>query len=76
VSAVNAQRINVIGVDNAPPPVRLAVEGDKVRSLRVLVTVAHKDLHGGSQPINFALTDTASGEKRSVDTVFVSGTPR
>jgi len=76
VSAVNAQRINVIGVDNASPPVRLAVEGDKVRSLRVLVTVARKDLHGGSQPINFALTDTASGEKRSVDTVFVSGTPR
>ena len=76
VSEVKAQRINVIGLDNASPPVRLAVEADKVRSLRVLVSVARKDLHGGSQLIRFALTDAASGETRSVDTVFVSGTPQ
>ena len=76
VSEVKAERINVIGVDNVSPPARLAVEADKVRSLRVLVTVARKDLHGGSQAIRFALTDAASGETRSVDTVFVSGTPQ
>ena len=76
VSEVKAERINVIGVDNASPPVRVAVEADKVRSLRVLVTVARKDLHGGSQPIKFVLTDATSGETRSVDTVFVSGAPQ
>jgi cytochrome c oxidase accessory protein FixG len=76
VSGVKARNINVIGLDRAVPPVRLTVEADKVRSLRVLVTVARGDLHGGSQPITFALRDTASGETRTVNTVFVSGTPR
>jgi cytochrome c oxidase accessory protein FixG len=76
VSGVNARRINVIGLEDLSPPIHLAVEADKVRSVRVLVTVAHKDLHGGSQPIAFALRDSTSGETRTVTTVFVSGALR
>jgi len=74
--AVNGPRtryVNIIGLGDVVLPAKLTVEADKVRAVRVLVTVARGDLHGGSQPIVFSLSDAAKHETRNVDSVFVSG---
>jgi len=73
VSGPHTSRVNIIGLGDVALPAKLTVEADKVRAVRVLVTVALRDLHGGSQPIAFALSDAAKHETRTVDTVFVSG---
>jgi cytochrome c oxidase accessory protein FixG len=65
--------VNVVGLGYVKLPVNLAVQADKVRAVRVLVTVAPEDLRGPSQPIAFVIGDRARGESRRVDTVFISG---
>jgi cytochrome c oxidase accessory protein FixG len=67
------EHVNVIGLGNISMPAKLTVEADKVRTVRVIVTVARHDLHRGEQEILFQLGDTAKHEMRTVDTVFVSG---
>jgi cytochrome c oxidase accessory protein FixG len=73
MNGVRAREIKIIGVSDVRMPVSLAVEPDKVRTIRVLVTVGKTDLHGSSQPITFALSDGTINETRNVETVFVSG---
>jgi cytochrome c oxidase accessory protein FixG len=73
ISGVRAREIKIIGVSDVRMPASLAVEPDKVRTVRVLVTVGKGDLHGSSQPITFALSDSKLHETRDVETVFVSG---
>ena len=70
VSGIPARSINVIGLGQVGPAVPLRVEADKVRTLRVLVTVAKKDLPG-SRRILFTLTTGA--ESRTAEAVFVPG---
>jgi hypothetical protein len=48
------------------------VEADKVRTLRVLVTVAKADLRDSTGLI-FTLGDAEGSEQRSAAAVFVSG---
>jgi len=52
--------------------VPLAVDADKVRTLRVLVTVAKPDL-AASHGLNFTLGDGAGKESRNVAAIFVPG---
>lgn len=73
IGGVKPQVVNVIGLGDVRPPVKLNVEADKVRTLRVLVTVAPRDLEQGSQPIHFSLSNTERTETRTVGAVFVSG---
>jgi len=73
IGGVRAREIKIIGVSDTRMPVRLPVEADKVRTIRVLVTVGKNDLQGSSQAITFALGDSALHETRNVETVFVSG---
>jgi cytochrome c oxidase accessory protein FixG len=73
IGGVRAREIKIIGISDTRMPVRLPVEADKVRTIRVLVTVGKNDLQGSSQPIAFALSDSALHETRNVETVFVSG---
>jgi hypothetical protein len=54
-------------------PAKLSVDADKVRTVRVVVTVARQDLRPGEQEILFQLSDAAKQETRTVDTIFVSG---
>ncbi|HEY0105566.1 MAG TPA: cytochrome c oxidase accessory protein CcoG [Rhizomicrobium sp.] len=73
LDAIKPVKVNVIGVGVVALPIRLAVEADKVRAVRILVTVARKDLAGGSQDIGFALREARTGERRVAGAVFVSG---
>jgi hypothetical protein len=75
VKGLKAREINVIGLGPVAVPVALAVDSDRVRTLRVLITVGRNDLQPGSQPFDFSLSDPALHETRNVDTVFVSGEP-
>ncbi len=72
VSGINAREIKVIGDGTIKESVLLPVEADKVRTLRVLVTVDRKDL-AASHGLRFILSDPAGKERRQVDAVFVPG---
>jgi len=73
LAGIAPQAVNVIGMGDVRLPVRLGVEADKVRTLRVLLTVAPGKLAPGSQQIQFLLSNAAHTETRSVSAVFVSG---
>jgi len=62
--------VKIVGVDDAKAP--LAVESDRLRTLRVLLTVPADALHDDSMPVTFTVADAAGGEARSNRTVFLS----
>jgi len=55
------------------PPVPLGVDPDRVRTLRLLITLGRGQVKPGTQAVTFSLSDPARGETRIVHTVFVSG---
>ena len=73
VSGLAAREVTIIGLGKVRLPAKVSVEPDKVRTLRVLVTVARPQLKSGSQPVTFTVGDPVRHETRIVDTVFVSG---
>lgn len=72
VSGIRAQRVRVIGDGEIRGPVAVRVDADRVRTLRVLVTVARSDLPS-SRGLTFVLSDQSRRETRHVDAVFVPG---
>jgi len=72
VSGIRARQVKLIGDGEINPSVLLPVEADKVRTLRILVTVAKADLRD-STGLTFTLGDAEGGEQRSAMAVFVSG---
>ena len=76
VGGPRMRSVNVIGLGDASMPADVAVEADKVRTVRVILTVAPADLHGPSQPVTFEIGDLAHKEVRRVDAVFISGGPQ
>ena len=64
-----ARDIKIIGADSD----RIQVPADKVRTLRVLVTVARENLKPGSMPVLFRIKDMGRGEAKDAGAVFVSG---
>jgi len=75
VSGIKAREIRVIGDGEIKTSVLLPVDADKVRTLRVLVTVARPDL-GDTHGLTFALADRAGRESRTASAVFVPGSSR
>jgi len=73
VDGIGAREIKIIGLGAVTPPVVLKVDADKIRTVRILVTVAQSDLRAGSQAFFFVLGDPARDEVRTVETAFVSG---
>ena len=73
IDDVHPARVNVIGIGVVTLPVKLMVDPDKVRAVRVLVTVSRHELQTGSQDIEFVLRESKSGETRAAGAVFVSG---
>ena len=71
LSGLQAREVKIIGLGAVTLPVSLAINPDKVRTLRVLITVARP--HPGPQPIIFSLGDPLRRETRIVSTVFVAG---
>jgi cytochrome c oxidase accessory protein FixG len=72
LAGLKAAKINVIGVGEKLPAT-IAVEADKVRTLRVLVTGAQRDIKPGPQPVQFILG--VDGEQRATQAIFVGGKP-
>jgi len=73
VTGAKFSSVKVIGVTNATMPIAIPVEPDRVRAVRVLLTVAKKDLQPGGQPVEFHLTDPGTHETVQSESVFVSG---
>jgi polyferredoxin len=73
VSGIKARQVRLIGDDEIRASMPLRVEADKVRTVRILVTVAAADL-SVSHSLTFGLVD--GDEKREVETVFVPGASR
>jgi cytochrome c oxidase accessory protein FixG len=72
VEAPEGFSIKVIGMENVTLPVPVEVPADRLRTLRVLVTVPDRSVTGSSMPVSFVFTDAATKEARRNDTVFLS----
>jgi cytochrome c oxidase accessory protein FixG len=72
IDRLQPRDVTIIGMGKVPLPATLRVDPDKVRTLRVLITLAPAALSPGTQPVAFTVTDVARHEARIVDTVFVS----
>jgi cytochrome c oxidase accessory protein FixG len=70
ISGIRARQVKLIGDGEITSSVPLHVDADKVRTIRILVTVAPADL-SASHSLTFRLAD--GDEKREVETVFVPG---
>jgi polyferredoxin len=73
VSGIQARQVRLIGDGEIISSVPLRVDADKVRTVRVLVTVAPDNL-SQSRGLTFVLSD--GREKHEVDAVFVPGAAR
>lgn len=67
------REVKIIGVEGNGIPARVSVPADKVRTLRVLVTVGPRSISGTSTPVFFTVTEPIHHEQRKVAAVFVSG---
>jgi polyferredoxin len=72
VEAPKGHAIKVIGMDNVTLPVPVEVQADRIRTLRVLVTVPDDSVTSSSMPVSFIFTDGSTQESRRNDTVFLS----
>jgi hypothetical protein len=59
-------------MDNVTLPVPVEVQADRLRTLRVLVTVPDAAVTRPSMPVSFIFTDGSTQESRRNDTVFLS----
>jgi cytochrome c oxidase accessory protein FixG len=71
IDGLNGFEVKVVGVERASLPIAFDVDGDRLRTLRVLVTAPAASLTDESMPVRFSVTD-ASGEVKSTETVFLS----
>ncbi len=71
MSGIRARKIVLIGLPDTRLPAGIEVEADKVRTLRLLVTVDRAQVKPGPQPVVFTLGDPARGETRSANAIFV-----
>ena len=72
LEGLRARSISIIGVGQGLPAA-VRVDGDAVRTVRLLLTVAPGDFRPGPQQIRFLLNDGA--ESRAVEAIFVGGNP-
>lgn len=72
VSGLAARDVTAIGIGSVAGSLLLPVEADRVRTLRVLVTVARRDL-AATHAVTFTLGDREGAERRATTTAFVTG---
>lgn len=72
IAGLRWRKVNIIGVGEYIPAT-IALEADKLRTVRVLVTVGRGDAKPGPQPVQFILN--AEGEHRAAEAIFVAGAP-
>jgi cytochrome c oxidase accessory protein FixG len=64
--------VKVIGGEQGRMPIAVAVPGDKLRALRVLITIPAKGLTSASEPIVFRVGDPKTTETSEIGSVFLS----
>jgi cytochrome c oxidase accessory protein FixG len=74
LSGVTPKVVRVIGIEARSLPMSIAIPADRVRTLRVLVTVAKQRLQEDEHKIEFVIRDPRTGERYESEAVFVSGT--
>jgi len=62
--------VKIVGIEAATVPASIDVEGDKLRTLRVLLTVPAQSVSAESMPVSFHVSE--NGETSMSDTVFLS----
>ena len=60
------REVKVVGVESGGVPALIAVAADKVRTLRVLITIGPRSLSGASAPVFFTVTEPVHHEQRRV----------
>jgi cytochrome c oxidase accessory protein FixG len=73
LAGVSPKLVRIIGLDTTRLPVSIEVPADRVRSLRVLVTVPKVTLADREQHVEFTISDPKSAEHYTARAVFVSG---
>jgi len=71
IDGLESFEVKVVGVERARLPIAFDVDGDRLRTLRVLVTAPAAVLTDESVPVRFLVADEA-GETKSTETVFLS----
>ena len=74
LSGPQLKAVDVIGIEGTRPPYAISVEPDRVRTLRVIVTVASRNLRRNEeeQDLSFSIADPQKSESRTTPSVFVS----
>jgi cytochrome c oxidase accessory protein FixG len=73
LSGVTPRLVRVIGIEGTNLPVSVTIPADRVRTLRVLVTLARHKLRESEQEMEFHVEDPKTGERYESSAVFVSG---
>jgi len=73
IAGIKIRTVKIIGLGDVVLPAKIPVEADKVRSLRVLVTVAKSDLKASDQSLTFSVRDAGHREIHTASAVFISG---
>ncbi len=76
VGGAPIRELNVIGLPEKANPATIAVEQDRIRTIRALVTLDRSETDEERRELIFSLRDPATGETRQVKTTFVSGERR
>jgi cytochrome c oxidase accessory protein FixG len=67
-----AFEVKVIGTEQSSSPIALEVPADKLRAMRVLITVPASAIGAASQPMVFSIGDPKTGETVEISSVFLS----
>ena len=71
IKGINGALMQIAGSDEAAAgSVEVKVGADRLRSLKVYVTVHRKNLHGAQNPLHISVEDTAGDEEASYEAVF------
>ena len=73
VSGLALRKVTIIGLGEVTLPAVIPVEPDKLRSLRVLLTVDRKNIKTSDQPLTFSVSDAGHREVHQTGAVFISG---
>ncbi len=73
IAGLKPARFAIIGIDHVRLPARITVEPDRIRTLRILLTLAPGQLKGETMPLDFTLANRATGEIQVTRSLFATG---
>jgi len=73
ITGLTTREVKIIGLGTVHLPAAIAVESDKVRGLRILVTAPKSALKMHEHKLTFTITDPQSHESHGAQAAFISG---